>query len=141
MVLLGLSIVFLLVLIIIVSIWVLMFIYYFIKYDVERLKVLLDCFFINLEFVFYFIVGFSSFGVQVLDVKKVCIYIRFNFDFSNVDFFFYVVQVSQVFLGCEIFILNEIKDLFLVVVSEDLFVIQIYYVVVVLSGFGFFLVF
>lgn len=132
----GSSTVFLLALTIIASAQALTPTHYLTKHDVERLKASLDQPFTSLESAFYSIVGLSSLGAQVSDVKKACTFIKSNLDPSNVDSLFYAAQASQVLSGCEISISNETKDLLLAAVSEDSSVAQIYHAVAALSGFG-----
>nr|KAF6330904.1 ribophorin II [Myotis myotis] len=132
----GPSTVFLLALIIIANAQALTPTHYLTKHDVERLKASLDHPFTSLESAFYSIVGLSSLGAQVPDVKKACAFIKSNLDPSNVDSLFYAAQASQVLSGCEISISNETKDLLLAAVSEDSSVTQIYHAVAALSGFG-----
>ncbi|XP_021102589.1 dolichyl-diphosphooligosaccharide--protein glycosyltransferase subunit 2 isoform X3 [Heterocephalus glaber] len=132
----GSSTVFLLALTIIVNTQALTPTHYLTKHDVERLKASLDRPFTSLESAFYSIVGLSSLGAQVPDVKKACTFIKSNLDPSNVDSLFYAAQSSQVLSGCEISISNETKDLLLAAVSEDSSVTQIYHAVAALSGFG-----
>ncbi|CAK7319719.1 dolichyl-diphosphooligosaccharide--protein glycosyltransferase subunit 2 isoform X1 [Vulpes vulpes] len=110
--------------------------HYLTKPDVERLRASLDRPFTSLESAFYSIVGLSSLGAQVPDVKKACAFIKSNLDPSNVDSLFYAAQSSQALSGCEISISNETKDLLLAAVSEDSSVTQIYHAVAALSGFG-----
>ncbi|EPY78310.1 dolichyl-diphosphooligosaccharide--protein glycosyltransferase subunit 2 precursor, partial [Camelus ferus] len=110
--------------------------HYLTKHDVERLKASLDRPFTSLEAAFYSIVGLSSLGAQVPDVKKACTFIKSNLDPSNVDSLFYAAQSSQALSGCEISVSNETKDLLLAAVSEDSSVAQIYHAVAALSGFG-----
>uniref|UniRef100_A0A8C2SHS0 Dolichyl-diphosphooligosaccharide--protein glycosyltransferase subunit 2 n=1 Tax=Capra hircus TaxID=9925 RepID=A0A8C2SHS0_CAPHI len=134
---LGLSsTVFLLALTIIASAQALTPTHYLTKHDVERLKASLDRPFTSLESAFYSIVGLSSLGAQVPDVKKACTFIKSNLDPSNVDSLFYAAQSSQALSGCEISVSNETKDLLLAAVSEDSSVAQIYHAVAALSGFG-----
>ncbi|MBZ3872207.1 Dolichyl-diphosphooligosaccharide--protein glycosyltransferase subunit 2 [Sciurus carolinensis] len=130
------STVFLLALTIIASTQALTPTHYLTKHDVERLKASLDRPFTSLESAFYSIVGLSSLGAQVPDVKKACTFIKSNLDPSNVDSLFYAAQSSQALSGCEISISNETKDLLLAAVSEDSSVAQIYHAVAALSGFG-----
>uniref|UniRef100_A0A4W2FM38 Dolichyl-diphosphooligosaccharide--protein glycosyltransferase subunit 2 n=1 Tax=Bos indicus x Bos taurus TaxID=30522 RepID=A0A4W2FM38_BOBOX len=132
----GSSTVFLLALTIIASTQALTPTHYLTKHDVERLKASLDRPFTSLESAFYSIVGLSSLGAQVPDVKKACTFIKSNLDPSNVDSLFYAAQSSQALSGCEISISNETKDLLLAAVSEDSSVAQIYHAVAALSGFG-----
>ncbi|CAI9154618.1 unnamed protein product [Rangifer tarandus platyrhynchus] len=132
----GSSTVFLLALTIIASAQALTPTHYLTKHDVERLKASLDRPFTSLESAFYSIVGLSSLGAQVPDVKKACTFIKSNLDPSNVDSLFYAAQSSQALSGCEISISNETKDLLLAAVSEDSSVAQIYHAVAALSGFG-----
>uniref|UniRef100_A0A452DMJ8 Dolichyl-diphosphooligosaccharide--protein glycosyltransferase subunit 2 n=1 Tax=Capra hircus TaxID=9925 RepID=A0A452DMJ8_CAPHI len=128
--------VFLLALTIIASAQALTPTHYLTKHDVERLKASLDRPFTSLESAFYSIVGLSSLGAQVPDVKKACTFIKSNLDPSNVDSLFYAAQSSQALSGCEISVSNETKDLLLAAVSEDSSVAQIYHAVAALSGFG-----
>nr|KAF6472365.1 ribophorin II [Molossus molossus] len=130
------STVFLLALTITTSAQALTLTHYLTKHDVERLKASLDRPFTTLESAFYSIVGLSSLGARVPDVKKACTFIKSNLDPSNVDSLFYAAQSSQVLSGCEISISNETKDLLLAAVSEDSSVTQIYHAVAALSGFG-----
>lgn len=132
----GSSTVFLLALTIIASTQALTPTHYLTKHDVERLKASLDRPFTSLESAFYSIVGLSSLGAQVPDVKKACTFIKSNLDPSNVDSLFYAAQSSQALSGCEISVSNETKDLLLAAVSEDSSVTQIYHAVAALSGFG-----
>ncbi|XP_010959060.2 dolichyl-diphosphooligosaccharide--protein glycosyltransferase subunit 2 isoform X1 [Camelus dromedarius] len=132
----GSSTVFLLALTIIASTQALTPTHYLTKHDVERLKASLDRPFTSLEAAFYSIVGLSSLGAQVPDVKKACTFIKSNLDPSNVDSLFYAAQSSQALSGCEISVSNETKDLLLAAVSEDSSVAQIYHAVAALSGFG-----
>ncbi|XP_025788440.1 dolichyl-diphosphooligosaccharide--protein glycosyltransferase subunit 2 [Puma concolor] len=132
----GSSTVFLLALTIIASTQALTPTHYLTKPDVERLKASLDRPFTSLETAFYSIVGLSSLGAQVPDVKKACAFIKSNLDPGNVDSLFYAAQSSQALSGCEISISNETKDLLLAAVSEDSSVTQIYHAVAALSGFG-----
>uniref|UniRef100_A0A8C6IA43 Dolichyl-diphosphooligosaccharide--protein glycosyltransferase subunit 2 n=1 Tax=Mus spicilegus TaxID=10103 RepID=A0A8C6IA43_MUSSI len=132
----GSSAVFLLALTITASVQALTPTHYLTKQDVERLKASLDRPFTDLESAFYSIVGLSSLGVQVPDVKKACTFIKSNLDPSNVDSLFYAAQSSQVLSGCEISVSNETKELLLAAVSEDSPIAQIYHAVAALSGFG-----
>ncbi|XP_026934156.1 dolichyl-diphosphooligosaccharide--protein glycosyltransferase subunit 2 isoform X1 [Sagmatias obliquidens] len=132
----GSSTVFLLALTIIASAHALTPTHYLTRHDVERLKASLDRPFTSLESAFYSIVGLSSLGAQVPDVKQACTFIKSNLDPSNVDSLFYAAQSSQALSGCEISISNETKDLLLAAVSEDSSVAQIYHAVAALSGFG-----
>ncbi|XP_024895520.1 dolichyl-diphosphooligosaccharide--protein glycosyltransferase subunit 2 isoform X2 [Pteropus alecto] len=132
----GSSTVFLLALTIIASTQALTPTHYLTRHDVERLKASLDRPFTSLESAFYSIVGLSSIGAQVPDVKKACTFIKSNLDPSNVDSLFYAAQSSQALSGCEISVSNETKDLLLAAVSEDSSVTQIYHAVAALSGFG-----
>uniref|UniRef100_M3Z240 Dolichyl-diphosphooligosaccharide--protein glycosyltransferase subunit 2 n=1 Tax=Mustela putorius furo TaxID=9669 RepID=M3Z240_MUSPF len=132
----GSSTVFLLALTIIASTQALTPTHYLTKADVERLKASLDRPFTSLESAFYSIVGLSSLGAQVPDVKKACTFIKSNLDPGNVDSLFYAAQSSQALSGCVISISNETKDLLLAAVSEDSSVTQIYHAVAALSGFG-----
>ncbi|XP_077729223.1 dolichyl-diphosphooligosaccharide--protein glycosyltransferase subunit 2 isoform X3 [Canis aureus] len=132
----GASTVFLLALTILASTQALTPTHYLTKPDVERLRASLDRPFTSLESAFYSIVGLSSLGAQVPDVKKACAFIKSNLDPGNVDSLFYAAQSSQALSGCEISISNETKDLLLAAVSEDSSVTQIYHAVAALSGFG-----
>jgi len=132
----GSSTVFLLALTIIAGTQALTPTHYLTKPDVERLKASLDRPFTSLESAFYSIVGLSSLGAQVPDVKKACTFIKSNLDPANVDSLFYAAQSSQALSGCEISVTNETKDLLLAAVSEDSSVTQIYHAVAALSGFG-----
>lgn len=110
--------------------------HYLSQHDVERLKASLDRPFQNLESAFYSIVGLSSLGAQVPDVKKACSFIKSNLDPSNVDSLFYAAHSSLALPGCEISVSNETRDLLLATVSEDSSVAQIYHAVAALSGLG-----
>ncbi|XP_029469723.1 dolichyl-diphosphooligosaccharide--protein glycosyltransferase subunit 2 isoform X2 [Rhinatrema bivittatum] len=133
---LGSSRVFILALTLVGSIQALTPSHYLTKLDVDRLKKSLEQPLFDLESAFYYTVGISLLGSQVLNKEAVCNFIQSNLDSNNLDSLFYAAQSKQALSDCEIVISNDTKDLLLAAVSEDSSVTQIYHAVGALSGFG-----
>nr|XP_033819583.1 dolichyl-diphosphooligosaccharide--protein glycosyltransferase subunit 2 isoform X2 [Geotrypetes seraphini] len=132
----GSGIVFLLALTFVGSIQALTPSHYLTRQDVDRLKESLEQPLLDLESAFYYTVGFSQLGSEVLNKEAVCNFILSNLDPNSVDSLFYVAQSMQALSDCEIVISNDTKDLLLAAVSEDSSVTQIYHAVGALSGFA-----
>ncbi|XP_030067923.1 dolichyl-diphosphooligosaccharide--protein glycosyltransferase subunit 2 isoform X2 [Microcaecilia unicolor] len=132
----GSSLVFILVLTLVGSIQALTPSHYLTRQDVGRLKKSLEQPISNLESAFYYTVGFSQLGSEVLNKEAVCNFIQSNVDPNSIDSLFYAAQSAQALSDCEIVISNDTKDLLIATVSEDSSITQIYHAVGALSGFS-----